>query len=65
MWQRPFVLEHLSKIATVDPPAAGRTADEMLGLVRDRLADALAPVSSARYVVAGHAFMAPISSCAS
>jgi hypothetical protein len=30
----------------------------MLGLVRDRLADALAPVSSARYLGAGHAFIA-------
>jgi hypothetical protein len=22
MWHRPFVLEHLSKIAAIDPPAA-------------------------------------------
>ena len=54
-----------AKIAAIDPAAAGRAADEMLGLVRDRLADALAPVSSARYVGAGHAFIAPISSRAS
>ena len=54
MGQRPFVLEHARQVSAIDPPAAGRTADEMLGLVRGRLADALAPVSSARYVGAGH-----------
>jgi hypothetical protein len=49
MWQRAFVLEYASKITAINPPATGRTADEMLGLVRDRLAGTLAPVSSARY----------------
>ena len=33
MWQRPFVLEDLSKIAAINPPIAGRTVDEMLGLI--------------------------------
>jgi len=42
VWQRPFVLEHLSKIAAVDPAAAGRAPEEMLGLARWRIADALA-----------------------
>jgi hypothetical protein len=59
MWQRPFVLEHLSKIATINPPATGRTADKMLGLIRGRLSNALANVFPAREV---HAFIAPISS---
>ena len=57
--------QHARQVSAIDPPAAGRTADAMLGLVRDRLADALAPVSSARYVGAGQAFIAPISSRAS
>ena len=30
MRQWPFVLEHLAKIAAVDPAAAGRAADEVL-----------------------------------
>jgi hypothetical protein len=33
MWQGAFVLEDLSKIAAVDPPVAGWTSDEMLGLI--------------------------------
>ena len=33
MGQRPFVLEHARQVSAIDPPAAGRTADEMLGLV--------------------------------
>jgi DNA-directed RNA polymerase subunit F len=33
MWQRAFVLEHLAEIARIDPAAAGRASDEMLGLV--------------------------------
>jgi hypothetical protein len=40
--QRAFVLEHLSKIAAVDPAAAGRAPEEMLGLARWRIADTLA-----------------------
>jgi hypothetical protein len=46
MRQRPFVLEHLSKIAAIDPPTAGRTEGEMLGLVRGRLPEADAHISS-------------------
>jgi hypothetical protein len=45
MRQRPFVLEHLSKIAAINPPAAGRAPNEMLGLIRGRLSDALAIVA--------------------
>jgi hypothetical protein len=62
MRQRPFVLEHLSKITAVDPPAAGRAPNEMHGLIRGRLSDALANVFPARKV---HAFIAPMSSSAS
>ena len=36
--QRPFMLEH----STVDPAAAGRAPEEMLGLARWRIADTLA-----------------------
>jgi hypothetical protein len=32
-WQRPLVLEHLAEITTIDPAAAGRASDEMLGSV--------------------------------
>ena len=46
--QRPFVPEHLAEIAAVHPAATGGAADEMLGLVRDGMADQLAPVSPAR-----------------
>ena len=42
MRQRPFVLEDLAEIAAVDPAAAGRTSEEMLGLVLRRIADTLA-----------------------
>ena len=34
MRQRPFVFEHLSKIAAIDPARAGWAFDEMLGLAR-------------------------------
>jgi hypothetical protein len=30
---RPFMLEHLAEITAIDPAAAGRTPDEMLGVV--------------------------------
>jgi hypothetical protein len=40
--KRPFVLEHLAEITAVDPAAAGRTSEEMLGLARWRIADTLA-----------------------
>jgi hypothetical protein len=42
------VLEHLSKIATVDPAAAGRTADEMLGLTLGWIAETLPQIFAAR-----------------
>ncbi|MEA2954515.1 MAG: hypothetical protein QOJ58_3 [Alphaproteobacteria bacterium] len=45
-----FVLEHLSKIAAVDPTAARGTPDEMLGLTRRRIAEALSQISAARKV---------------
>ena len=45
--------KHARQVSAINPPATGRTADEVLGLVCGRLADALAPVSSARYVGAG------------
>jgi hypothetical protein len=48
MWQQAFVLEYTSKVTTVDPPAAGRAPNEMLGLIRGRLSDALANVFPAR-----------------
>jgi hypothetical protein len=54
--QRPFVLEHLSKIAAIDPSVAGKSPDEVLGLVRDWLADALAIVSPARNARSVHRF---------
>ena len=38
------MLEHACQVSAINPAIAGRTPDEMLGLVRDRLADALAPV---------------------
>jgi hypothetical protein len=40
MRQRPFVLEHLSKIAAIDPPAAGWASSEVLGIVPGRFSDA-------------------------
>ncbi|MGB9000548.1 MAG: hypothetical protein WCC43_15770 [Pseudolabrys sp.] len=53
------MLEHLAEITAIDPTAAGRAPNEMLGLIRGRLSDALANVFPAREV---HAFIAPISS---
>jgi hypothetical protein len=38
VWQRSIVLEDLPEIAAIDPNVAGGAADEMLGLVRGRLA---------------------------
>jgi hypothetical protein len=38
MGQRPFVLEHARQVSAINPPATGRTADEMLGLTRGRVA---------------------------
>jgi hypothetical protein len=42
MWERPEVVEHLPKIAPVDPSAAFIALDEMLGFVFRLLADASA-----------------------
>jgi hypothetical protein len=43
VWQRTFVLGHLSKIAAaVDPPAAGWATDEVIGLTRGWIAKTLA-----------------------
>ena len=38
--QRPFMLEHLAEITAIDPAAAGRAPEEMLGLVLRRVANA-------------------------
>jgi hypothetical protein len=46
--QRPFVLEDLAEIAAVDPAVAGWAADEVLGLVLWRIADANAQIFAAR-----------------
>jgi hypothetical protein len=37
--QRPFVFEHLAKVAHIDPAVAARTANEMLGFSPGRLAN--------------------------
>jgi hypothetical protein len=42
MRQRPFVLEHLSKITAIDLTVAGRAFDEMLGFALGRIAETLA-----------------------
>ena len=52
MRQRPLVLEHLAEITAVDPAAAGRAPDEMLGLVLRWIANAFAEEFSARNI--GH-----------
>jgi hypothetical protein len=39
MWQRPFVFEYFAEITAVDPAAAGRTADEVFGLILRRSAE--------------------------
>jgi hypothetical protein len=62
MWQRTLVLEDLAQITAIDPAAAAGAFDEMLGLIRGRLSNALANVFPAREV---HAFIAPISNCVS
>jgi hypothetical protein len=38
MRQRPFVLKDLTQITAIDPAAAGRAFDEVLGLVLGRIA---------------------------
>jgi 7,8-dihydro-6-hydroxymethylpterin-pyrophosphokinase len=38
VWERAFVLEHLAEITAIDPTAAGRAADEMLGDALGRIA---------------------------
>jgi hypothetical protein len=38
------VFEHLAEIAAINPPAAGRAPNEMLGLIRGRLSDAAPPL---------------------
>ena len=42
--QWPFVLDHLAQIAAVDPTVARRAADEIIGLVLWRIADANAQI---------------------
>jgi hypothetical protein len=50
VWQWAFMLEHLSKIAAVDPAAAGRATDEMLGLARRGIAATPTQVFATRKV---------------
>ena len=38
------MLEDLSKIAAIHPPATGRTADEMLSLARRKIAETLSHI---------------------
>jgi hypothetical protein len=38
VWERAFLLEHLAEITAIDPTAAGRAADEMLGDALGRIA---------------------------
>jgi hypothetical protein len=42
------VLEHLSKIAAINPPAAGRAPNEMLGLALRLIAETLPKIFAAR-----------------
>jgi hypothetical protein len=44
------VLENLAKIAAIDPAAAGRATDEMLGLILRRIAEGLSKILAARNV---------------
>jgi hypothetical protein len=48
MGKRPFVLEHLAKIAAIDPAAAARAPDEVLGLALGRIAETPLQISAAR-----------------
>jgi hypothetical protein len=48
VWERTFVLEHLAKIAAIDPASASRAADEMLGFVLGWIAEPLPKISAAR-----------------
>jgi hypothetical protein len=48
--QGAFVPKNLAKIAAVDPAAAGRATDEMLGLVLGRIADAPPEIFATRKV---------------
>jgi hypothetical protein len=48
VWQRAFVLEHLSKIAAINPPAAGWASNEVLGLALGRIAETLSQIFAAR-----------------
>jgi hypothetical protein len=45
MWQGAFVLEHVSKVTAIDPSAASRAPNEMLGLVLWRIAQTPSNVS--------------------
>jgi hypothetical protein len=47
MGQRPFVLEHSRQVSAINPPATGRTADEMLGLTLRRVAEKLPNIFAA------------------
>jgi hypothetical protein len=46
VWQGTFVLEHLAQIAAIDPAAASRAPNEMLGV-------ALSPVRRPMYLPRG------------
>jgi hypothetical protein len=60
MGQGAFMLEHLRKIAAIDPAGAGWAFDEMLGLARDWLPHRLADIFPALNAGAAHAFIAPM-----
>jgi hypothetical protein len=48
VWQRPLVLEDLAEITAIDPAAAGRAWDEMLGLACRAFAKPRSEVLAAR-----------------
>ena len=52
VWQGAFVLEHLSKIAAINPAAARRTADEVFGIILRRITLTLCKILAAGNV--GH-----------
>jgi hypothetical protein len=52
MRQRPFVLDHLAEVTAVNPAAASRASDEMLGLGRG--IKWLAKIFAARDMDHGH-----------
>jgi hypothetical protein len=46
--QRPFVVKHLAEITAINPSAAGRTFEEMLGLAGWAFAKPLSEILAAR-----------------